>query len=132
MKFDKNTGLWKDSKLISNSFSNTNFEEEPGGEENESELVFTEQNNTEPTLKGSCILSIRFENHAQYQKWLRYNPGRQWDFLVNYPAVVRAKYEFRTSMDVEVMVKKIVQLLHMGFDVASAAWVLEEDISKGD
>lgn len=77
-------------------------------------------------LFGKCILSIKFENHGEYLKWKTYNSGRQWDFLVNYPAIMRAEYEFHTALDVEIIAKKIVSLLQQGFNVYSANWQLED------
>lgn len=76
-------------------------------------------------LFGRCVLTIRFENGAEYAKWKKYNPGRQWEFMVSFPALMRADYEFHTTLDVEMMAKKIVQLLEMGFNVYSADWQLK-------
>lgn len=80
-------------------------------------------------LYGSCTLSIQFKNHGEYLKWLKYTGndiGTRWDFVITYPAIFRAKYEFHTTLDVDIMAKKIIQLLQMGFDVHSANWQLKE------
>jgi hypothetical protein len=77
-------------------------------------------------LYGKCVLSIRFNNFGEYKKWQVYVGERKWDFLVSYPAIMRAEYEFHTAYDVEVMTKKIIQLLQMGFDVYSANWQLKD------
>lgn len=88
-------------------------------------------------IHGSCILSIRFNTHGEYLKWKKYfGNGQQWDFLVNYPAIMRAEYQFTNSLEVEVMAKKVVQLLEAGFDVYSASWTLdrpkEEEEENGE
>ena len=78
-------------------------------------------------LYGKCVLSIRVENHGEYLKFKKYNGGvSQWDFIVSYPAILRAEYEFHTILDVEVMAKRIVQLLQLGFNVHSAHWQLKD------
>lgn len=75
---------------------------------------------------GKCTLCIKFENHGEYLRWLTYAGGRKWEFDHIYPAIMRADYEFHSELDVEVMAKKIVQLLQMGFNVYSASWQLRE------
>ena len=121
MHLDPMTGLWKGDD---NDYRPPKILDEPDDEEEEDsdELPAKE----EKKIKGKCTLSIRFENHGEYLKWKTYAGGRQWDFLVNYPAVMRAEYPFESSLDVEIMTRKIVQLLEMGFDVHSASWSLEE------
>ena len=79
----------------------------------------------EEKLYGSCILEIHFQNKYEYEKWLKYHPDRKWDFLVTFPAVMRAIYDFHTALEVEIMAKKIVQLMQMGFNVYSARWQLK-------
>lgn len=80
-----------------------------------------------PIFDGTCILSIRFQNHGEYLKWKHLtNTNRQWEFIMQYPAIIRAEYKFHNALDVEIMTKKIVQLLQMGFDVYSTSWKLEE------
>ena len=80
----------------------------------------------EDQLYGRCVLTIQFQNKYEYEKWLKYHPDRKWEFLVTYPAVMRAVYDFHTTLDVEIMAKKIIQLLQMGFNVHSASWQLKE------
>ena len=78
---------------------------------------------------GKCVLSIRFKNHGEYLKWQKYTGSefsRQWDFAVSYPTVFRATYYFHTTDEVEMMAKKIVQLMQMGFNVYSANWQLQQ------
>lgn len=79
-------------------------------------------------LIGECTLAIRIKNHGQYLMWQKLNGGgnRQWEFLVSYPAIMRGKYIFKTSLDVEIIAKKIVHLMQMGFDIYSANWRLKE------
>ena len=92
-----------------------------------------EKYNEPKPLKGTCALSIRFENKGEYLKWKKYfGVGRQWEFFVSFPAIMRAEYEFTNSLEVEVMAKKIVQLLEMGFNVYSAAWNLTEKEKEDD
>lgn len=80
----------------------------------------------EKPLRGSCRVSIQIKDEEEYQKWKSLNGNRQWEYLVNYPAVMQAEYLFDDSLDVEIMAKKIVQLLQMGFEVYSASWKLTE------
>lgn len=80
----------------------------------------------EDRLYGRCVLTIKFQNKYEYEKWLKYHPDRKWEFMVTYPAVMRAVYDFHTTLDVEIMTKKIIQLLQMGFNVHSASWQLKE------
>lgn len=76
---------------------------------------------------GKCTLSIKVNNHGEYLKWKKYNgDSSQWDFVVSYPAILRADLYFHTVSDVELMTKEIVKLLHMGFHVHSANWQLKE------
>ena len=78
--------------------------------------------------KGNCKLAIRFENRAEYLKWKRYIGNNQaWEFEVSYPAIMYADFEFHDSEDVEILVKRIVQLMEMGFNVHSANWSLKEE-----
>lgn len=81
-------------------------------------------------MHGRCTLSIRLENHGEYLKWRKYNGGRQWEFEHTYPAIMKAEYYFHSSLEVEVIAKKIVQLLEMGFDVYSARWSLAKEKSQ--
>lgn len=122
--FDALRGIWKASTKPLEDMEEDIVEELPEPEE-DPEYIPGEPVKPQE-FKGKCVLSVRFENEEDYQKWLQYNPGRKWDFLVSYPAMIRAEYIFTSSLDVEVMVKKIVQLLSMGFDVYSAGWKLEE------
>lgn len=77
--------------------------------------------------RGKCVLAIRFENHAEYLKWKYYcDPNRKWEFEVSYPAIMRMEFPFKNSLDVDILCKKIVQLLEFGFHVYSAEWKLEK------
>ena len=121
MHLDPMTGLWKGDD---NDYRPPKILDEPEEEDEDCSVAVPEKEAKK--IKGKCTLSIRFENHGEYLKWKTYAGGRQWDFLVNYPAVMRAEYPFESSLDVEIMTRKIVQLLEMGFDVYSASWSLEE------
>ena len=121
MHLDPVSRMWKEDD---NDYQPPKILDEPEEEDEDRSVAVPEQ---EPKkIKGKCTLSIRFENHGEYLKWKTYAGGRQWDFLVNYPAVMRAEYPFESSLDVEIMTRKIVQRLEMGFDVYSASWSLEE------
>lgn len=133
MKFDK-FGYWVMNDVVKPLAEKPG--DEPAGDEPDVE-IFTDEPEikeklnkwSEPKkLYGSCALSIRFENHGEYLQWKKYfGSGRQWDFIVSYPAVMRAVYNFSNSMEVEVMAKKIVQLLEAGFNVYSASWTLDQN-----
>lgn len=75
---------------------------------------------------GHCILKIQIRNYYEYERWKKYNGGRQWEFMHNYPAIMQAEYNFKTVLDIEMMVKKIVQLMMIGFKVYSCEWRLED------
>ena len=128
--FDRALGLWREIAEESEAMvkeltelSVGEADEEPNDEAEKE----TENRPLSPqAMKGSCVLTIRFENHAEYLKWAKYNPGRTWEFLVSYPALMRARYSFENALEAEMMAKKIVQLLTIGFNVYSASWVLEE------
>lgn len=86
---------------------------------------------TKPKILGSCVLSIRFENHGDYLRWKKYfGIGRQWEFVVAYPAIMRTEYRFTDSLEAEMLAKKVVQLLEAGFNVYSAQWNLDINEEK--
>lgn len=79
-------------------------------------------------VKGKCVMTIQFKNHGEYLMWKKYfGNGRQWEFLVGYPANMRAEFTFSNSLEVEMIAKKIVQLLEAGFDVYSSMWELDKN-----
>lgn len=121
MHLDPYTGLWKPD--------DNDYIPEKATEEllDISEVPQTNSEKTSPPiLNGRCTLSIRFENEEEYDRWKKLSGGRQWEFLVSYPAIMRAEYPFHNALEAEIMAKKIVQLLQWGFDVYSANWTLEE------
>lgn len=136
MKLDK-FGYWIMNDVVK---SIVDGPEEDGKSEDPDAVIFTddpevkaklEAYNREKKLKGKCVLSIRFENHGDYLRWKKYfGVGRQWEFMTSYPAIMRAEYEFTNSLEVEVMAKKVVQLLEAGFNVYSASWQLDENQNK--
>lgn len=132
MKFDKNKGLWKPKeKTLDDYIEDAKrlagvLDEDDDKEDEEDPDYIPGELNPQKKIKGKCVLTIRFDDEYDYSKWLEYNPGRKWEFIVNFPAFMRAEYIFNNSLDVEAMTKKIVQLLSMGFDVHSASWKLEE------
>ena len=125
MHLDPVSGLWKSDDNDYKPPFRKKYEDDDESDEETSDVK------TKPSvINGKCILSIRFENHGEYLRWKKYSGDRKWDFLVNYPAILRAEYEFNNSLDVEMMTKKIIQLLQMGFDVYSANWQVKEKIAN--
>lgn len=121
MKFDSLRGIWRET---TKTVLDIPTEDLPDDEEDEAESL--PEPPASPKLHGRCVLSIRMENEEDYERWKKYNPDRKWDFIVNYPAVMRAEYTFKNALEAEIMAKKIVQLLQIGFDVHSANWKLDE------
>ena len=121
MYLDPVTGLWKpdDNDYIPEKATDDLIDDQ----DQEPEIKI---DSPSPILNGSCTLSIRFEDEKEYKRWKKYSGGRQWEFLVSYPAIMRAEYKFHDSLEAEIMAKKIVQLLQWGFNVYSANWTLEE------
>ncbi len=127
MHLDPISGMWK----------NDDNDYQPQLATDDLDEIHTENNrladeDTPSKLDGKCLISILFENAGEYIKWQKYFGERKWDFIQSYPAIFRAEYSFHNSMDVEILAKKIVQLLEAGFDVHSANWELkkEEEIRK--
>lgn len=82
-------------------------------------------------MTGNVDLAIRFKNRAEYLKWKYYvDPNRKWEFEVSYPAIMRTEWTFQNSMEVEMLSKKIVSLLQMGFDVHSVNWRLTKSATE--
>lgn len=92
-----------------------------------------DQKTLKPIVKpmyGTCIIEINLKNHGEYLSWVKYEGGRKWEFVHTYPAIMRAEYNFHSSLEVEMLAKKIVHLLEMGFDVYSARWRLAKEKSQ--
>ena len=140
MKFDK-FGYW-----VINSIAKTIPEEQednsdgtpdelPGDPLDEEPLSYIDPDRIQEPKKliGKCILMIRFNNKGEHLKWKKYfGAGRQWEFIVSYPAIMQAEYSFRNSLEAETMAKRVVQLLEMGFDVHSSQWRLEKEENKNE
>lgn len=93
----------------------------------EEELAYGNYTPKEDRLFGKCTLQIMFHDKYEYLKWRKYNGGKtRWDFMTTYPAIMRNVFEFHTSQDIDMMVRQIVQLLQMGYDVRAADWKLTE------
>lgn len=114
MHLNPHTGLWEQD---SNDYIPPKTIEELNEPEEEEKVIFN----------GVCTLSIRFESPDEYVRWKHYEHGRKWEFNVDYPAIMRAEYEFHKKSDVERMAMKIVDLLQNGFDVYSASWKLDKE-----
>ena len=129
MKFEK-FGYWIMNDVVKPIAEKARDEPEPDAE------IFTDDPKVQDKLKnygspkkidGKCTLSIRFNTEKEYQEWKDYfGGGRQWEFIVSFPAIMRAQYKFHNSLEAEVMVRKVVQLLESGFDVYSASWTLDK------
>ena len=129
MHLDPITGLWKnDDNDYQPAPSNSWMEDIHAEEEDRVKSNIPPP----PPLDGKCTLSIRFETPEDYLRWKYYFKGREWEFMVNYPAIMRADLEFHNSLDVEIITKKIVQLLQNGFEVYSANWKLEDQKNEKD
>lgn len=82
-------------------------------------------------ITGSVDIAVKFENRAEYLKWKYYvDPGRKWDFDVTFPAIMRTSWTFKDSMEVEMLNKKIVWLLELGFNVYSSNWRLKKSATE--
>lgn len=80
---------------------------------------------TEFDQYGSAIITVRFENRVQWQKWRKYIMREPWEFDGgNHPYTAALELHFSTAEDVEHIVQKVVQLMQMGFDVYSCQWKL--------
>lgn len=120
MKFDTLRGIWKETTKNIPDIPTDELPDEEEWPENFPDPP------APPELYGRCVLSIRMDSEEDYQRWKKYNPDKKWDFIVSFPAVMRAEYTFKNTMEVEIMAKKVVQLLQMGFDVHTANWKLDE------
>lgn len=123
MHLDPITGLWKGDD---NDYRPPKNKDWPDGTDSSETFEIKESLPPPPPLNGKCTLSIRFETPEEYLRWKYYFKGREWEFMVNYPAIMRSEIEFHNSLDVEIISKKIVQLLQNGFEVYSANWKLED------
>lgn len=120
MKFDTLRGIWKETTKSIPDIPTDELPDEEEWPENFPDPP------APPEMYGRCTLSIRMDSEEDYQRWKKYNPDKKWDFIVSFPAVMRAEYTFKNAMEVEMMAKKVVQLLQMGFDVHTANWKLDE------
>lgn len=128
MHLDPITGLWKNDDNDYQPPKRTDELEEDKDvyEDDKDGEILTDLNSSSPELHGKCVLSVRFNSVDDHARWNNYVQHRQWDFAVTYPAFMQATYDFHNALEVEVMAKKIVQLLQQGFDVHSASWKLEK------
>ena len=131
MHLNPRTGLWEqdDNDYIPPTATDDLLDEPMGDPLDEEPSPHDPNARTyEPAkLNCKCVLSIRLENHGEYLKWQKYSGSyRKWEFIHEYPAIMRAEYDLNTSAEVEEMAKKVVQLLQMGFNVYSAQWKLKE------
>ena len=99
-------------------------------EETEAEHTYYQPKSDD--IYGTCTLQIQFQNHGEYLKWKKYNGGRQWEFVTTYPAIMRAEYDFHTVQDIDILVRKIVQLLQIGFNVRASNWIIKPTKSQID
>lgn len=74
---------------------------------------------------GKATITIRFENRIQWQKYRKYILKTDWEFDGgDRPYVAQLEQRFSSTDDVNEIVRKIVQLLQLGFDVYSCKWQL--------
>lgn len=128
MHLDPVTGLWKpDDNDYTPRLVLHDSEDDPE-EKPEDEQIVEQKKKKEKKLIGRCVLSIRFQNHGEYLRWKQFaGIGRQWEFMVEYPAIMRSEEEFTNALEVEMLAKKIVQMLECGIDVYSAQWQLKKE-----
>ena len=124
MHLDPLTGLWKSDD---NDYQPPKLIDEPDEEDGE---VLSDITAPPPEFHGKCVLSVRFDSADDHARWNTYVQDRQWDFVVTYPAIMQATYNFHSSLEVDILAKKIIHLLQMGFDVYSASWKLEKKDEK--
>ena len=80
-----------------------------------------------PGYFGKTTITVRFENRIEWQKWRKYVLKTDWDFDGGSgPYIATMDMRFSCTDDVEKIVKTIVNLLQMGFDIYSAKWTLEK------
>lgn len=85
------------------------------------------ENNSEYfDVYGTAVITIRFENRIQWQKYRKYILKTNWDFDGgSAPYVAELPIQFACIDDIEQILKKVVNLLQLGFDVYSCHWKLK-------
>ena len=82
---------------------------------------------------GAAIITIRFENRIQWQKYRKYILKTKWDFDGgSAPYVAQLPIQFACIDDIGHVIKTVVQLLQLGFDVYSCQWNLKRKASQTD
>ena len=96
--------------------------------EENSKPIYGQYKPKDDRLYGQCTIQIYIQNHGEYLKWKKYVEGNQhrWDFMVNYPAVMRSSYIFHKVQDLDMITRKIVMLLQSGFNVRAVDWQLKD------
>lgn len=90
------------------------------------DILITRGNDYVPLI-GHTTITIRFENRVQWQKYRKYILKTDWDFdAESHPYVARLEERYCCVDDIDRIVKKIVQLLQLGFEVYSCKWELED------
>ena len=85
-------------------------------------------NEVKDAFYGKAIITVRFKNHAEWQKWRKYILKTDWDFDGGAgPYVATLEMRFNCVDDIEKIVKQIVQLLQLNFEVYSCQWKLDEE-----
>ena len=88
------------------------------------------------TFEGTAAISIHFENRIMWQRYRKYILKTGWDFDGGqYPYTAVLDVEFKCIDDVNDVLKKVVFLLTLGFDVYSCKWTLKrtpEDMQYPD
>ena len=73
--------------------------------------------------RGTCTIMVRFETGAEYLKFCKYVLKSAWVPDVH-PYMESMEMEYENSDDLDRIVRQIVQLQQLGFDVYSAKWKL--------
>lgn len=82
---------------------------------------------------GTAVITIRFENRLQWQKYRKYILKTNWDFDGgSAPSVAQLPIQFACIDDVERVLKTVIELLQLGFDVYSCQWNLERKESTDE
>ena len=88
----------------------------------------------EQPIHGTAVITVRFENRVQWQKYRKYILKTDWEFDSGYhPYTATLELPFKSAQDVDYIAMRVVQLLQFGFDVYSCSWKLDRnDILKAE
>lgn len=79
-------------------------------------------------FSGHARINIHFLNRLMWQKYRKYILKTDWDFDSGmYPSSANLDMSFQSMEDIMDICKKIIFLLHMGFEVNSCRWQLDQE-----